>query len=155
MVSKRCFKFVPEITFVNPNLCSGTLKRVVMERGVFAFACQYIASLRGQTGNRTATQMGHPLFVEGRPNCARQSLASTLSAPGFAATLYCDPGRHAKVVIPCLLTPCFNVPNMCNRMLFRWGQCPGCKGICVSPPLLLDVPPFGITLTLRRLHLQS
>ena len=31
-----------------------------MERGVFAFACQYIASLCGRTDNRTITQMRHP-----------------------------------------------------------------------------------------------
>ena len=47
----------------------------VTERGVFAFACQYIVSPCGRTGNRTVTQMRHPLLVEGRPNCARQSLA--------------------------------------------------------------------------------
>ena len=62
-----------------------------MERGVFAFACQYIVSLRGRTGNRTVTQMQNPLLVEGRPECAPQSLASTLSAPRVAATSYCDP----------------------------------------------------------------
>ena len=59
---------------------SGTFKRGVTERGLFAFACQYIVSPRGRTGNRTVTQMRHPLFAEGRPNCARQPLASTLSA---------------------------------------------------------------------------
>ena len=53
---------------------SGRSKRGVMERGVFAFACQYIVSPRGRTGNRTVTEMRHPL----RPNCARQLLASTL-----------------------------------------------------------------------------
>ena len=42
------------------------------------------------------TQMRHSLFVEGRPNCARQSLASALLAPCVAATSYCDPGRHAR-----------------------------------------------------------
>ena len=31
-------------------------------------------------------------------DCARQSLASTLSAPRVAATSYCDPGRLANVV---------------------------------------------------------
>ena len=36
---------------------------------MFAFACQYIVSPRGRTGNRTVTQMRHPLLVEGRPNC--------------------------------------------------------------------------------------
>ena len=36
-----------------------------------------------------------------------------------------------------------------------WDQFPGCKGICISPPLLLDVPPLGITLTLQRLHFHS
>ena len=51
-----------------------------------------------------------PFLVEGQPNCAR-SLASTLSAPRVAATLDCDPGRHANVITPCLLTPCLNVPN--------------------------------------------
>ena len=85
-------------------------KRRVTERGVFAFACQCIVSLRGRTGNRTVTQMQHPFLVEGRPKCARQSLASTLSAPRIAATPYCDPGRHANVITPCLLTPCLNVP---------------------------------------------
>ena len=89
---------------------SGTFKRGVTERGVFAFACQYIASPRCRTGNRTVTQMRHPLIVEGQPNCARQSLASTLSAPRVAATPYCDPARHANVITPCLLTPCLNVP---------------------------------------------
>ena len=89
---------------------SDTFKRGVTERGVFAFACQYIVSPCGRTGNRTVTQMRHPLLVEGRPNCARQSLASTLSAPRVAATSYCDPRRHANVVTPCLFTPCLNVP---------------------------------------------
>ena len=58
--------------------------------------------------------MRHPLLVKGRPNLARQSLASTLSAPRVAATSYCDPGRHANVITPCLLTPCLNVPNQCS-----------------------------------------
>ena len=62
-------------------------------------------------GNSTVTQMRHPLLVEGQPNCARQSLASTLPAPCVAATSYCDPGRHAHVITPCLLTPCLNVPK--------------------------------------------
>ena len=53
--------------------------RGATERGVFAFACQYVVSPRRRTGN-------HPLLVEGRPNCARQSLASTSSAPRVAAT---------------------------------------------------------------------
>ena len=29
-------------------------------------------------------------------------------------TSYCDPGRHANVITPCLLTPCLNVPNECR-----------------------------------------
>ena len=94
-----------------PILFLGTFKRGVTERGVFAFACQYIVSPRSRTGNRTVTQMRHPLLVEGRPNCARQSLASTLSAPRVAATSHCDPGRHANVITPRLLTPCLSVPN--------------------------------------------
>ena len=88
-------------------ICRARLKGGETERGVLAFACQYIVSPRGRTGNRTVTQTRHPLLVEGRPNCARQSLASALSAPRVAATSYCDPGRHADVVTPCLLTPVF------------------------------------------------
>ena len=76
---------------------------------MFAFACQYIVSPCGRASNRTVTQMRHPFLVEGRPKCARQSLASTLSAPRVAATSYCDPGCHANVITPC--TPCLNVPN--------------------------------------------
>ena len=68
-------------------------------------------SPRGRTGNRTVTQMRHPRLVEGRPDCARQSLASTLLAPRVAATSYCDPSRHANVITPGLLTPCLNVPK--------------------------------------------
>ena len=56
--------------------------------------------------------MRHPLLVEERPHRARQSLASTLSAPRVAATSCCDPGRHANVIAPCMLTPCLNVPNV-------------------------------------------
>ena len=68
--------------------------------------------------------MRHPLLVEGRPNCARQSLAtvaSTLSAPRVAATSCCDPGRHANVITPCLLTPCLNVPNKRGATGPFWG----------------------------------
>ena len=61
--------------------------------------------------------MRHPLLVEGRPKCARQSLASTLSAPRIAATSYCDPGRHANVITSCLLTPCLHV----QFFLDKWG----------------------------------
>ena len=88
------------------------LKGGVAERGVFEFACQYIVSLRGRTGNRTVTQMRDPSLVEGRPKCVcvcvRQSLASTLSVPRVAATSYCDPGRHSHGITPCLLAPCLN-----------------------------------------------
>ena len=52
--------------------------------------------------------MRHPFLVEGRPNGARQSLASTLLEPRVAATSYCDPGRHTPPV--CL--PPVNVPNL-------------------------------------------
>ena len=64
------------------------------------------------TGSHTVTQMRHPLFIDGRPNCARQSLASTLSTPHVAVTWHCDPGRHANVITPCLLAPCLNVRKL-------------------------------------------
>ena len=100
----RCLLLVERSTFRH-------ISRGVTERRVFAFACQCTVSLGGRTGNRTVAQMRHPLLVEGRPNCARQSLASKLSAPRVAATSHCDPGRHANVVTPCLLTPCLNMPK--------------------------------------------
>ena len=83
-------------------------------------SCKYIVSPCGRTGNRTVTQMRHPLLVEGRPNCARQSLASTLSAPHVAATSYSDPRHHANAVTPCLLAPCLNVPNLYLYYLYRF-----------------------------------
>ena len=58
----------------------------VTARGVFACACQYIVPPRTRTGNRTLTQMRHHLLVKGRAKCARQLLASTLSALVVAAT---------------------------------------------------------------------
>ena len=79
-------------------------------KGGIRIACQYIVSPRGRTGNRTVTQMRHPFLFEGRPNCARQSLASTLSAPCIAATSYCDPGRHANVITLVCFSPCL-MPN--------------------------------------------
>ena len=90
---------------ISNGMESGRFNRGVTERGVFAFACQYIVSLCGRTGNRTVTQTQHPVLGEGRPNCARQSLASTLSVLAVAATSCCHPGRHANVVTLCLLTP--------------------------------------------------
>ena len=59
---------------------------------------------------------------EGRPNCARQSLASTLSAPRVAATSYCDPSRHANVVTPCLRTPHLNVPDSQTSLNISRGK---------------------------------
>ena len=82
------------------GIFSGTFQRGVAERGVFAFACQYIVSPRGRTGNRTVTQVRHPLLIEWRPNCARQPLASTLSAPRVAARSYCDPGSYCQIPWP-------------------------------------------------------
>ena len=64
-----------------------------------------------------AQQVRHPLLVELQNDeriGARQSLASTLSALAVAATSYCHPGRHAKVVTPYLLTPLFKPA--------RWGK---------------------------------
>ena len=61
--------------------------------------------------------MRHPRLVERRPNCVRQSLASTPSAPRVAATSYCHPGRHANVITPCLLTPCLNAPKSWAKFL--------------------------------------
>ena len=58
------FLFVPrcgELRFPSPVLCPrpclGHIEKGGHGEGVFAFACQGIASLRGRTGNRTVTQM--------------------------------------------------------------------------------------------------
>ena len=52
-----------ETTLVRNPEKGGGLK----ERGALAFACQYIVSPRGRSGNRSVThcQMRHPLLVEG------------------------------------------------------------------------------------------
>ena len=108
------------------SLCSifGPLsKSGVTEGGLFAFACQYSVTPHSRTRNRIVTQMRHPLLVEGLPNCARQSLASTISAPHVAATSYCHPGRHANVVTPCLLTPCSNVPYIVGKVFDTFNFC--------------------------------
>ena len=80
----------------------------------------------GRTGNRIGTQMRHPLLVEGRPNSARQLLASTRPAPRVAATSYCDPGRHANVFTLSLLTPCSPAPESpfsgTSNLLFSVGK---------------------------------
>ena len=82
--------------------------------------------------------MRHPLLVEGRLNCVRQSLASTVSAPRVAATSYCDPGRHANVITPCFLTPCLNVPNtpLLRAMGFLVSH-QGRLGAMPPPPFLI------------------
>ena len=93
------------------------------------FPKQYIVFPHGRTGNRTVTQMRHSLLVEGRLNFVRQSLASTLSAPRIAATLYCHPGRDANLVTPCLLTPWSDVPktSIVRHECWSWGHgVPGC-----------------------------
>ena len=104
-------------------------------KGVFAFACQCIVSPRGRTGNRTVTQMRHPLLVEGRPNCARQALASTVSAPRVAATSHCDPGCHTNVITPCLLTPCLLTPCFLRFVYAVKTECRNFfEGLIVRPP---------------------
>ena len=85
----------------------GHIKRGVTERGVFAFACQYIDSPRGLTGNRTVTQMQHPLSLWKEDQIVRrQSLASALSAPRVAV------GTHMSLpAVFAYITPFLNVPK--------------------------------------------
>ena len=108
-----------DCSFLSRNSCSDSTVRADLKGGNgkegIRISCQYIVSPHGRTCNHTVTQMRHPLLVEGRPNCARQPLASTLSAPRVAATSYCHPGHHANVVTPCLLTPCLNLPKQWSR----------------------------------------
>ena len=96
---------------------SGRFKRGVTERGVSrirVFACKYIVSLRTA---RPATVLPHkcniPSLVEGRPCCAWQLFASTMSGCRAMAAWYCCLGCHVNVVTRCLLTPCGNLPYSC------------------------------------------
>ena len=93
----------------NP-LRTGANQNLVAERGVVAFARQYIVSTRDRTGNRTVTQMRHPLLVEGRPNSTRQSLASTLLALAVAATSYCHLRSPRECRYPLFAYPLLNLP---------------------------------------------
>ena len=74
------------------------------QRGVFAFACQYIVSLRRRTSNRTVTQMRHPLLVE--------------SMTKLCATIACqytvDTSRHGDIVLRS------RSPHKCHYPLFAY-----------------------------------
>ena len=73
----HCKRREPDLQFLQ-------VKKGGTGKGVLPFACQYAVSPRGPDRQ-------HPLLVEGRPNCARQSLASALSALAVAA-------RHRAVI---------------------------------------------------------
>ena len=92
------------------------------ERGVFAFACQCIVSLRGQSFCQTGspyklsqcTNATSPDLVAGRRNCARQShaIGGTVLAPRVAATSYCNPDSPRKCQYPLFEAPhCLNLPK--------------------------------------------
>ena len=53
-----------------------------------------------------------------------------------------------KLTLTCSVVFVSSFEGPCDRKLF-WGQFLGCKEICISPRLLLDVPPF------LGLHLHS
>ena len=98
---------------LNP-LFEGTFKRGVTERGVFAFACQYIVSPRGRTGNRTVTQMRHPLFLKDDQIAHDNRLPVPQQCRRLASWRHhtvIPVATQKNVVTPCLLTPCLNVPK--------------------------------------------
>ena len=72
------------------------VKRGVTERGVLAFAYQYAVSPHGRTGNRTVTQMRHPLL---RTTKLRATIACQYTVGPCGS---CD----INVVTPSLLSPC-------------------------------------------------
>ena len=126
----------PQVPFGGPSPSTplrplSGFKRRVTERVVFAFACQYNRQLYCHTRHR------HPLLVEGRPNCARQSLATL----AVAATSYWHPGRHANVVTPCLFSPCLSRPDLGARPTAGSSQveevsffvCAALVACCASP----------------------
>ena len=84
---------------------SGRLKREVTESGVSAYACQQIVSQRPWTGNRTVTQMLHPLLKDNQ--IARDNR--------LPVQCRCLRSLRHRTVIPvathCLFTPCLNMPN--------------------------------------------
>ena len=72
------------------------------ERGVFAFACQYVVSpdcLPDRQRYYHTNATSRP-FLKDDQNRARQSLASAVSVRRVAAAWYCHPGRPANVVTP-------------------------------------------------------
>ena len=110
----------------------GTFKRGVTERGVFAFACQYIVSPRGRTGNRTVTQMRHPLLVEGRPNCARQFACQYTVGTSRRGDIMLRPRSPRKCQYPLFAYPLFKRALIirrirCRFVMFRRGQ----VGVCM------------------------
>ena len=66
-----------------------------------------------------------PLLVKARPNCARQSLARTVSALAVAATSYCHPGRNTNVVVT------------------QWNPKYGCKGTVTTCFALIGLPKYS------------
>ena len=93
------------------------LKRGVTERGVFAFACQYIVSLRRRTGNRTVTQMRHPLLVE-----STTKLCATIACQYTVGT-----SRHGDIVLrsrsprKCHYPP-FAYPLFKRAQTYHWSK---------------------------------
>ena len=67
-------------------------------KGGYSHVLACTLSLRCQASNRAVTKMQHPRLIEGQPNCARQSLASALSALAVGAASCCHLGRHGKVI---------------------------------------------------------
>ena len=119
-------------------------KSGVIERGVFAFACQYIVSLHCRAGNRIVTQIRHaiPCWQTTKP------LATTVSVRRVAAAWY---STFVPVATPMSLHvfayPLLNFPTRKARQ----GWLPGmearhplkppfirrqssCKGFCALGP---------------------
>ena len=134
-------------TVLRDNVVSGRFERGVSERGVFAFACQYIVSPCGRTGNRTVTQMEQIACNNRLPvHCRRlRSLRHY--------TVIFILGRRTDVITPCLLTPCLNLPDSWPKPLqaesCNFNKCIG-RSLQHSLQLRLRLHPLLRTLALAR-----
>ena len=114
------------------SLCSGRLTRGVNGRGGYShLLASCTVSRHSQTGNHAVTQTQYKTPCCCR-NCARQSLASTVSARAVGAKSYLHPGHHANGITLCLLTLCLNLPNLSVSLFLSPYVCYSISSACLT-----------------------
>ena len=91
-------------------------------KGVFAFVCQCIVSLRRRTGNCTAPRMWH--LVEGWPNCTWQSCQCTVGTCGHNNIVLTVIPVATQRSLPLFAYPLF-IPAryLSDEVKLPWRQC--------------------------------